>query len=249
MSHNLEQVKTVKEYNNRTATLTNELQNVQFQRDKQVNMLLNKIDLQEEAVRKTNRTMSEKMKKLQNALEDRMSSMSAMTSKLSIAEADLALAEQKCSDLEHTLQKFQVDKENEIKLLNSKAKRDKEEFLSDKSKVERELNDMNIKYSKLDEKCKELERKCQELQLVAFEAKEKLAQGGAEYQIKMNILDEEARRLKQKHRDEIKEVEANRQRDAERLKEDFEVVERNLKERINKLENIKHSLEDVNLII
>lgn len=99
---------------------------MQFQRDKQVNSLLSKIDLQEEAVRKTNRTMSEKMKKLQNALEDRMASMSSMTSKLSMAEADLALSEQKCSDLEHALQKLQMDKENEVKILNSKTKRDKE---------------------------------------------------------------------------------------------------------------------------
>lgn len=126
MSHNIEQVKSVKEYNKRTSTLTNELQSVQFEKDKQVNLLLNKIDLQEEAMRKTNRTMSEKMKKLQGALEDRMSTMNAMTSKLSIVEADLALSEQKCADLEHALQKLQLDKDNEIKLLNAKNKRDRE---------------------------------------------------------------------------------------------------------------------------
>jgi hypothetical protein len=64
------------------------MQSIQFQKDKQVNLLLNKIDLQEEAVRKTNRAMSEKMKKLQNALEDRMATMNAMQSKLSIAEGE-----------------------------------------------------------------------------------------------------------------------------------------------------------------
>ena len=126
MGHNSKQSKTVKEYSNRTASLTNELQSMQFQKEKQVNLLLNKIDLQEEAVRHTNRTMSDKMKKLQNALEDRMSTMSSLTSRLSIAEADLALAEQKCSDLEHALQKSQTDKENETRLINSKTKREKE---------------------------------------------------------------------------------------------------------------------------
>ncbi len=126
MGHNSEQTKTVKEFNNRTTALSNELQSIQYHKEKQVNLLLNKIDLQEEAVRKTNRSMSEKMKKLQFALEDRMATMSTMTSKLSIAEADLALAEQKCSDLDHSLQKFRLDKENEIKLLNSKFKREKE---------------------------------------------------------------------------------------------------------------------------
>jgi hypothetical protein len=101
---------------------------MQFQKDKQVNILLSKIDLQEEAVRKTNRAMSEKMKKLQSALEDRMSTMSSMQSKLSITEGDLALSEQRCQELQHALQKLQLDKENEIKLLNAKLKRDKEVF-------------------------------------------------------------------------------------------------------------------------
>ena len=124
--HNGEQSKTVKEYNNRASLLVNELESVQFQKDKQVNILLNKIDLQEEAVRKTNRTMAEKMKKLQNALEDRMSTMTSITSKLSIAEADLALCQQKCGDLEHALQKANLDRDNEIMILNNKFKREKE---------------------------------------------------------------------------------------------------------------------------
>lgn len=119
-------MKSKKDYHDRTKVLTNELQNVQFQREKQVNLLLSKIDVQEEAIRKTNRTMSEKVKKLQVALEDRMSTMNSMASKLSIAEADLALAEQKCSDLEHTVQKLQMDKENDIKLITAKAKHEKE---------------------------------------------------------------------------------------------------------------------------
>jgi hypothetical protein len=126
MGHNAQQKKTIEDYNTRTTSLTNELQSVQFQKEKQVNMLLSKIDLQEEAVRKTNRNMSEKMKKLQFALEDRMATMNSLTSKLSIAEADLALAEQKSSDLEHSLQKLRLEKENELKILNSKAKREKD---------------------------------------------------------------------------------------------------------------------------
>lgn len=83
------------------------------------------------------------------------------------------------------------------------------------------------------------------MQLAAYEAKEKLAQGSAEYQIKMNMLDEEARRLKQKHRDELKDVQTAKAKEIERLKDEFELVEKGLKDRIDKLENIKHSLEDV----
>ncbi len=81
--------------------------------------------------------------------------------------------------------------------------------------------------------------------MTAYEAKEKLAQGSAEYQIKMSVLDEDARRLKQKQRDEIKELELAKQKEFERYKEDFEIIEKNLRERINKLENVKHFNEDV----
>ena len=52
MGHNTEQVKVAKEYNSRTAVLANELSNVQFQKEKQVNILLSKIDLQEEVTKK-----------------------------------------------------------------------------------------------------------------------------------------------------------------------------------------------------
>ena len=74
--------------------------------------------------------MTEKMKKLQGALEDRMGTMNTLTSKLSMTEADLALSEQKCQDLQHALQKIQLDKENEIKILSSKNKRDKDVYLN-----------------------------------------------------------------------------------------------------------------------
>ena len=52
--------------------------------------------------------------------------------------------------------------------------------MSDKLKLERELNDSIQRQAQLDDKLKEMDRKCQELQLVAYEAKEKLAQGQAE---------------------------------------------------------------------
>jgi hypothetical protein len=89
----------------------------------------------------------------------------------------------------------------------------------------------------------------QATELAAYEAKEKLAQGQAEYQIKMVVLDDEARRLKQKQRDELREFETNKQREIERIKEDFEQTENNLRERINKLESIKHSHEDVSQLL
>ncbi len=150
---NQQQSKTAKEYSDRTAILTNELQNFEFQKEKQVNLLLSKIDLQEESViklnlsrnkiskksflsfvisfnhfksRKVNRMLNEKMKKLQNALDDRLSTVSNLTSKLSIIEADLALSEQKCKDLEQQLNKLQIDRENELRILNSRSKTEKE---------------------------------------------------------------------------------------------------------------------------
>ena len=63
----------------------------------------------------------------------------------------------------------------------------------------------------------------------------------------MVVLDDEARRLKQKHKDELNEFESNKSREIERLKADFELVEKSFKDRINKLENLKHVHEEVSL--
>jgi hypothetical protein len=61
----------------------------------------------------------------------------------------------------------------------------------------------------------------------------------------MSVLDEESRRLKQKHRDEIKEFEMNKNKELTRLREEYDLSEKDLKERCVKLEMIKHNLEDV----
>ena len=115
--------------------------------------------------------------------------------------------------------------------------------------MERELSESNSHQNQMNDKIKELERKCSELQSIAYESKEKLAQGQAEYQIKMVVLDDESRKLKQKHRDDLKEYEANKLKEIERLKEDEEADKRGLKDRLNKLESNKHLLEDVILFL
>ena len=61
----------------------------------------------------------------------------------------------------------------------------------------------------------------------------------------MVVLDEESRRLKQKHREEFKDYEINKSREIGKLKDEFDITEKDLKDRINKTELIKHSLEDV----
>ncbi len=126
INHNNEKHKSATEFNVRTTTLTNELKNVQTQNDKQVNQLLNKIDLQEQAGRKMNRTMTEKLKKLQSTFEERNSALNSLTSKLSMAEADLVMAEQKCADLSNIIQRLEMEKESQNQLSNMKMKREKE---------------------------------------------------------------------------------------------------------------------------
>lgn len=158
----------------RTSTLAKELQNVQTQKEKQIHSLLQKMDLQEEAGRKSNQALGDKMKKLQVALEDRASTMNTYASKLSMTEADLALADQKINDLTNTIQRLQLEKENEVQIANSKAKRDKEDLISEKGKLERELNETIAQNLKLNDKIKELERRCSESTSNMYDAKEKV---------------------------------------------------------------------------
>ena len=119
-----------------------------------------------------------------------------------------------------------------------------QDLSNEKSKLEKELSAMSHTCKQLEEKLADVERRCNELQMQTYEAKERLAQGQAEYQIKVVVLDDEVRRLKQKHRDELKDLEASKNADLERLKEEHEVQEKGLRERINKLEATKHAQED-----
>jgi hypothetical protein len=64
--------------------------------------------------------------------------------------------------------------------------------------LERDLNEYEARYTKLEAKHKELEHKNRELLQVSYDAKERLAQGNAELQIKSTALDEETRRFKRK---------------------------------------------------
>jgi len=68
-----------------------------------------------------------------------------------------------------------------------------------------------------------------------------------DHQIKLTSLDDENQRLKLKHKEDIKDHELITNRDIQRLKEAHISTEQTLKEQITKLENIRTSLERVEL--
>jgi hypothetical protein len=51
--------------------------------------------------------------------------------------------------------------------------------------------------------------------------------------------------FKEKHRDEIKELESTKTREINNLKYDFEASEKTLKDRLTKLETVNRALENV----
>jgi len=66
-----------------------------------------------------------------------------------------------------------------------------------------------------------------------------------DHQIKQTSLDDDNQRLKQKHKEDLKDHELITNRDIQRLKEAHLSTEQTLKEQITKLENIRTSLERV----
>jgi hypothetical protein len=68
-----------------------------------------------------------------------------------------------------------------------------------------------------------------------------------DHQIKQTSLNDENQRLKLKHKEDLKDHELITNRDIQRLKEAHSSTEQTLKEQIIKLENIRTSLERVEL--
>ncbi len=141
-----------------------------------------------------------------------------------------------------------------------------QELIDIQEKLQRDLNENQEIQRRLNEKIHDLERKNENLQSTIHELREtvcilissslslsikknssQITMNDRDHQIKLTSLDDENQRLKLKHKEDIKDHELITNRDIQRLKEAHLSTEQTLKEQITKLENIRTSLERVEL--
>ncbi|CAF4848681.1 unnamed protein product [Rotaria sp. Silwood1] len=244
LSKNTEQHQIHFGHSQNMAILSRQLQNVHEEKDRQITTTLTRMSLQEQAMLKANKSLAEKLKKLQDALDERKLSFNALSSKNTLLEADLTVAKQQYDDIQNVIKKMEIDKQELIYKIRRECKQEKDvELIDIQEKLQRDLNASLEIQRRLNEKIQDLERKNDKLQTTVHELGETITINERDYQIKLTALDDENQRLKLKQKEDLKDRELITNRDIQRLKEAHSSTEQTLKEQLTKLENIRTSLE------
>ncbi|CAF0860113.1 unnamed protein product [Adineta ricciae] len=225
------------------AVLARQLQNVHTEKDRQVSSVLNRASIQEQAMLKANKSLSMKIKKLEEALDDRKLAFNAISAKNALLETDLTVATQQFNDAKNEIKKLQIEKDHLKQQLLKEHQKEKDELFNHQTKLQRELHDSLEAQRRLSEKVHDLERKNENLQTIIYELRETITTTDRDHHLKLSALDNETQRLKLKHKEDLKDQESTSLREIQRLKESFTATEQNLKEQITKLENIRTTLE------
>ncbi|CAF2635086.1 unnamed protein product, partial [Rotaria sp. Silwood2] len=225
------------------AILARQVQNIHTEKDRQITSVLKRVSLQEQAMLKANKSLAEKVKKLQEALDDRKLAFNAVSAKNALLEADLTVATQQYNDAQNENKKMKIEKDHLINQIRREYQQEKDGLFHIQEKFQRDLNESLEIQRRLSEKVHDLERKNETLQTTIHELREIITINDRDHQLKVSSLDDENQRLKLKHKEDLKDHELTSTRDIQRLKESYETTQQNLKEQITKLENIRTTLE------
>ncbi|CAF3525778.1 unnamed protein product [Rotaria sp. Silwood1] len=225
------------------AVLARQLQNVHTEKDRQITSALKRVSLQEQAMLKANKSLAGKVKKLQEALDDRKLAFNAISAKNALLDADLTVATQQYNDAQNEIKKMKIEKDHLINQIRREYQQEKDQLFNIQEKFQRDLNESLEKQRRLSEKVHDLERKNETLQTTIHELRETITINDRDHQLKISSLDDENQRLKLKHKEDLKDHELISTRDIQRLKESYETTQQSLKEQITKLENIRTTLE------
>ncbi|CAF4224042.1 unnamed protein product, partial [Rotaria sordida] len=225
------------------AILARQVQNIHTEKDRQITSVLKRVSLQEQAMLKANKSLAEKVKKLQETLNDQQLGFNAISAKNALLEADLTVATQQYNDAENEIKKMKIEKDHLIHKIRREYQQEKDGLLNIQEKFQRDLNENLEIQRRLNEKVHDLERKNETLQTTIYELRETITINDRDHHLKISSLDDENQRLKLKHKENLKDYELSSTRNIQRLKESYETTQQNLKEQITKLETIRTTLE------
>lgn len=243
LSKNVEKRQMHFGHSHQMAIIARQLHNAHTDKDRQMANVLQRVSLQEQAMLKANKSLAEKIRKLQDALDDRKLAFNALSAKNALLEADLTVAQQQFHEAKNELKKLQIDNEHLVKKLQREHQDEKETFFIAQNKIQREFHENVELQRRLNEKIHELERKNETLQNTIHEFRQNITENDRDHHLKIAELDDENQRTKLKHKEEIKDQQLSHQREIQRLKETFSSNEQNFKEQIQNLETIRTGLE------
>ncbi|CAF3143188.1 unnamed protein product [Rotaria socialis] len=225
------------------AVIARQLQNVHTEKDRQITSVLQRVSIQEQAMLKANKSLADKVKKLQDALTDHKLAFNAVSAKNALLEADITVATQQYNDAQHDIKKLKIEKDQLLHQTQRDYQQEKDGLFNIQEKLQRDLNESLETQRRLSEKVHDLERKNETLQTTVHELREAITINDRDHHLKIASLDDENQRLKLKHKEDLKDHELMSMRESQRLKESYETREQNLKEQVTKLENFRTALE------
>ncbi|KAM9774343.1 leucine-rich repeat-containing protein 45 isoform X1 [Syngnathus typhle] len=244
VGRNTDRQSTLRESHSRSQVLTKEIQNLKQEKGRQFQNLMVTIDRQREEMGQSNLSSSIQISQLQEALNERKSTVNSLTAKLQMTEAAFALSEQKNHSLAELIARLKVEKEQIMEAQGREKKKVHEDSVSREGKLLREIQNLTDTNVQLKNKVDEVERKCKSQQQQLFELKQELTNSTAELKLKLAQAEDRLEVEKRRFKQGLEDMDHLRQREVEHVHRHREESEKTLQERIFKLEGQRIQLEE-----
>ncbi|XP_034496378.1 leucine-rich repeat-containing protein 45 isoform X5 [Ailuropoda melanoleuca] len=258
MDHNQERQTTSRENRARTHVLSKEVQHLQEEKSRQFLDLMETIDKQRKEMARSSRASAACVGQLQEALNERHSIINALKAKLQMAEAALALSEQKAQGLGELLATAEQEQRSLAQRQAKEHRLEQQEAAERESKLLRDLSAANEKHLLLRNQVDELERKVRAQQEQLFLARQELTNTAAELKIRAVQAEERLELEKKRSRQSLEDVEQLRAKEelsrvkaaalSERGQAEEELIKAKNQVRLEEQQRLAHLEEKLRLL-
>lgn len=190
------------------------------------------------------RASAARVGRLQEALSERHSVISALKAKLQMAEAALALSEQKARDLGERLATAEQEQRSLAQRQAKEHRLELQEAADRESKLLRDLSAAQEKNLRLRNQVDELERKVKSQQEQLFLSRQELTTTSAELKMRAAQAEERLELEKTRSRQNLEDAEHLRFKEVEHMTRHLEESEKAMQDRVQRLEAVRLSLEE-----
>ncbi|XP_073653315.1 leucine-rich repeat-containing protein 45 isoform X5 [Tursiops truncatus] len=247
MDHNQDRQTAFRESQARAHVLSKEVRHLREEKSKQFLDLMETIDRQREEMVRSSKASAARVGQLQEALNERHSIINALKAKLQMAEAALALSEQKAQDLGELLATTEQEQRSLAQRQAKEHRLEQQEAAERESKLRRDLSAANEKNLLLQNQVDELERKVKSQQDQLFLTRQELTNTAAELKMRAVQAEERLELEKKRSRQSLEDAEHLRFKEVEHMTRHLEESERAMQERVQRLEAVRLSLEEQRL--
>ncbi|XP_023120972.2 leucine-rich repeat-containing protein 45 [Amphiprion ocellaris] len=244
IGHNSDTQSNLRESHSRTQVLSKEIQALKEEKGRQFLNMMDTIDRQREEMGRSSRSTFLQIGQLQEALNERKSTVNSLTAKLQMTEAALALSEQKNQNMGELLSRVKAEKEEQRERQSRERKKEQEDGALREGKLLREVQNLTETNGQFRTKVEEMERRCKSQQQQIFELKQELTNCTAEFKLRLTQAEDRLEIEKRRSKQALEDMDSLRQKEVDHVNRHLEESERVLQDRIFKLEGQRIQLEE-----